>query len=56
MNSEATLKYSPELGLFDLTLLNAESSTANFDNVIIEGTKRGIPPELLTRLKELAAT
>ena len=53
MNSEAKIQYSPEHGLFDLTLLNAESSAANFDDVVIEGIQRGIPPELLTRLKEL---
>lgn len=54
MNSAITAtEYSPEQGLFDLTLLNAENSTSNFDDVVVEGIQRGIPPELLTRLREI---
>jgi len=50
---EETEKYSSELAMFDLTLLNAECSQANFDDVVISGLKKGIPPEVLTRLKEI---
>ncbi len=38
---------------FELTLLNAELSQLSFDDVIILGIKRGIPPELVTRLSDL---
>jgi len=56
MNQEAAVRYSPEQGLFDLTLLNAEIKTATFEDVVIDGIQRGIPPELLTRLKQLWKT
>jgi hypothetical protein len=46
-------EFSPQEGLLELSLLNAESSTADFDEVVVDGITRGIPPELLTRLKEL---
>lgn len=42
---------SPEEGLFELSLLNAEKQDADFEDVVIEGMRRGIPPEILTRLK-----
>lgn len=47
----ATLQYNSEQGLFDLTLLNAESANASFDNIVLDGIRYGIPPEILTRLK-----
>jgi len=54
MNSTATAtQYSPEQGLFDLTLLNAENSISDFDDVVVEGIQRGVPPELLTRLRQI---
>jgi len=53
MNTGNTMQLNSEQGLFELTLINAESSKAEFDDVVIEGLKRGIPPELLTRLKEI---
>jgi hypothetical protein len=43
----------PEQALFELTLLNAEKLQEEFEDVVIEGVKRGIPPEILTRLKDL---
>ena len=52
----ATYTYLPERGLFDLTLLNAESASANFDDIFIEGVQRGMPVELLTRLRGLWET
>ena len=51
MPSNNVDELSPEKGLFELTLLNAESSGSTFDDVVIEGIKNGIPPEILTRLK-----
>lgn len=44
---------TPEQGLFELTLLNAEKIENDFDDVVLDGIKRGIPLEILTRLKEL---
>lgn len=51
---ESTL--SPEKGLFELTLLNAEKKDANFEDIVLEGMRHGIPPEILTRLKSLWET
>lgn len=48
-----TYEYNSKQGLFDLTLLNAESASASFDEVVLEGIKRGIPPEVLTRLRAI---
>ena len=47
---------SPEEGLFELTLLNAEKQNSDFEEVFLEGIRRGIPPEILTRLKDLWET
>lgn len=44
---------STEEGLFELTLMNAESQSADFEEVVLDGIRRGIPPEILTRLKSL---
>lgn len=44
---------SAEQGMFELTLLNAEASEAKFDDLVIGAVDRGIPAELVTRLKEL---
>jgi hypothetical protein len=43
----------PKMALFELSMLNAESSDAEFDDVVIDSVKRGIPVELVTRLSEL---
>lgn len=43
----------PNQALLELTFLNAESSSVEFDDTLIASLKRGIPPELLTRLSEL---
>jgi hypothetical protein len=53
MNAEITQVLKPEQGMFELTLMNAEASSAQFDDVAVEVLNRGIPPELVTRLKEL---
>jgi hypothetical protein len=42
-----------EEGLFELTLLNAETSHKQFDDVVVMGLSRGIPPEIITRLQNL---
>lgn len=42
-----------EQAMLELTLLNAESIEQGFDDVILEGLRGGIPPEILTRMKEL---
>lgn len=39
--------------LFELSLINAEESNSNFDDFFIWGTEKGIPPEILTRLKKV---
>jgi hypothetical protein len=47
------LQDQPRQALLEITLMNAESSDANFDDVVIESLKRDIPAEIVTRLAEL---
>lgn len=44
---------SKEQGVFELTLLNAELSREQFDDFVIMGVSRGIPVEIMTRLRGL---
>ena len=53
MTTEAITELSPEQALFELSMLNAEKLQIEFEEVVIEGMKRGIPAEILTRLKDL---
>lgn len=39
--------------MLELTLLNAETSGSTFDEFILSGLARDIPPEILTRMKDL---
>jgi hypothetical protein len=48
---QATL--NSEQAMLEFTLLNAETSGQSFDDVVLEGFQRGIPPEVLTRMKSL---
>lgn len=48
-----TQRLQPKQALFELTLINAESSDIEFDDVVIDSLKRDIPAELVTRLSEL---
>ena len=38
-------------GLLELSMMNAEAKSSAFDDFFVWGTERGIPPEVLTRLK-----
>ena len=49
----AITSLTEEQGLFELTLLNAETSHKQFDDVVVMGLSRGIPPEIITRLQSL---
>jgi hypothetical protein len=52
--SETIVKpLTPEQGLFELTLMNGEVADSSFDTVVVEAIDRGLPPEIITRLKEL---
>ncbi|MER0561913.1 hypothetical protein AAA518_10290 [Pseudomonas aeruginosa] len=42
-----------ERGMFELTLLNAEVSREQLDDVLVMGLNRGIPPEIMTRLESM---
>ena len=39
--------------MFELSLLNAEVSETTFDDVVVDAMARGLPPEVITRLKEI---
>lgn len=47
------MKLSSEQALLELTLLNAETSDASFEDFFVAGIGQGLPPEVLTRLKAL---
>lgn len=47
------MKLSSNQALLELTLLNAETSDASFEDFFVAGIGKGLPPEVLTRLKEL---
>lgn len=47
------MKLTPEQALMELTLLNAETSDASFEDTFVAGVEQGLPAEVLTRLKEL---
>lgn len=53
INASSFGQFTPEQAVFEMTLLNAESTRADFDDIVVLGLKRDIPPELLTRLKWL---
>lgn len=55
MESASNNVLSPEQGMFELTLMNADSSSAKFDDVAIEALNRGVPAELVTRLRDIWA-
>lgn len=42
-----------ERGMFELTLLNAEVSREQLDDVLVIGLNCGIPPEIMTRLESV---
>ncbi|MCE2660396.1 MAG: hypothetical protein LW854_19480 [Rubrivivax sp.] len=42
---------TPQRGLFELTMRNAQTSLMSFDDVVIDAVSRGVPPEVITRLK-----
>lgn len=48
---QATL--NSEQAMLEFTLLNAETSGQSFDDVVLDGLQKGIPPEMLTRMKSL---
>jgi len=48
---QATL--NSEQAMLEFTLLNAETTGQSFDDVVLDGMQRGIPPEMLTRMKSL---
>lgn len=39
--------------MLELTLLNAETAGSTFDEFVLSGLARNVPPEILTRMKEL---
>lgn len=51
LTKQATL--NSEQAMLEFTLLNAETTGQSFDDVVLEGLQRGIPPEMLTRMKSL---
>ena len=44
---------NPEAALLELTLMNAEADEEGFEKFFVQGTKMGIPAEVLTRLSQL---
>jgi hypothetical protein len=42
-----------EQALLEVSMLNAEVSSQSFEDVVVEGISGGIPPEVLTRMKDI---
>lgn len=42
-----------EQAMLEFTLLNAETKGQSFDDVVLDGLQKGIPAEMLTRMKSL---
>lgn len=53
MSEQVVEPLSPEQGLFELTLMNGETKDYDFDSMVVDAINRGLPPEVITRLKEL---
>jgi len=53
MSEQIVKSLSPEQGMFELTLMNGETKEYDFDSIVVEAINRGLPPEVITRLKEL---
>ena len=53
MSKQVVEQLSPEQGLFELTLMNGETKDYDFDTMVVDAINRGLPPEVITRLKEL---
>jgi hypothetical protein len=51
--STATTKMHEEQALLEVSMLNAETVGHRFEDVVVDGIGSGIPPEVLTRMKEL---
>lgn len=49
----SAVPFQPKQALFELTMQNAEAADLSFDDIIVQGLKRNIPPEIMTRLSEL---
>jgi hypothetical protein len=44
---------TPQEALLEMTLADAEAASEKFDDLLVEGINRGIPPEVMTRLSEI---
>jgi len=53
MSQEQVVAMKPEEAMFELSLRNAEASAKTFDDLVVDAIDRGIPAELMTRLKEI---
>lgn len=45
--------YTKEDALFEITLRNADTASARFEDVVVEAIDHGIPAEIVTRFREL---
>jgi hypothetical protein len=46
-------KFSPTSAMLELSMMNAEATTENIDDLIVDALSRGVPPEVATRLSEI---
>lgn len=49
----STSLMNTEQALLEVSMLNAEVSNQSFEDVVVEGIGGGVPPEVLTRMKDL---
>lgn len=48
--------FTPSAAMLELSMMNADVTNQNFDDVIIEALNRGVPPEVVTRLQGIWTT
>lgn len=53
MTTDAIVRLTEEQAMLELSMLNAERANIEFDEIVVEGLKRGIPAEILTRLQQI---
>ena len=53
MTTDAIVGLTEEQAMLELSMLNAERAQYEFDEIVVEGLKRGIPAEILTRLQQI---
>ena len=53
LDKNLRMNMSPAQALLELTIESAEAESATFEETLVAGLNRGLPPEVMTRLEEV---